>query len=75
MAGFDLLKDPDNDTPFDGSMGMGAKLLGAAKERGLITRVRGDSYLLAPPLITTASQVDDILSILEDSVNAVTAGV
>lgn len=75
MAGFDLLQDPDSDTPFDGSMGMGAKMLGAAKERGLVSRARGDSYLLAPPLITSPSQVDDILSILEDSVNAVTAGV
>ena len=51
----------------------GMKLLQEATRRGLISRIRLDSYLLAPPLITTEQQVDDILTILDDSVRAVVA--
>ncbi|MEE9277095.1 MAG: aspartate aminotransferase family protein, partial [Dehalococcoidia bacterium] len=75
MCAFDLLQDPDNDVPFDASAKMGPRLLGACRERGLISRIRVDSYLLAPPLVTTKAQVDDILTILEESVREVTAGV
>ena len=74
MCGFDLLEDPEADQPFDLSVGMGAKLLRACQSRGLISRVRGDAYLLAPPLVATAEQVDDILSIVEDAVREVTSG-
>ena len=74
MCGFDLLEDPETDKPFELSAGMGAKLLRACQSRGLISRVRGDAYLLAPPLVASAEQVDDILSIVEDAVREVTSG-
>ena len=74
MQGFDLLQDADSLTPFPIEAGVGPKLLVEAQNRGLISRIRLDSYLLAPPLITTASQVDDILNILDESVRAVVAG-
>ncbi len=73
MCGFDLLEDPDSDAPFELGAGMGLKLLQACQARGLISRVRGDAYLLAPPLIASAAQVDDILTIVEDAVREVTA--
>ena len=73
MAGFDLLQDPDKDAPFDASEKMGVRLMAACKQRGLISRIRSDSYLLAPPLIATAAQVDEILSIVEAAVREVTA--
>ena len=75
MCGFDLLKDPETDEPFLLEDGMGAKLLQACQRRGLISRVRGDGYLLAPPLVATEEQVDDILAIVEDAVREVTANV
>ena len=74
MCGFDLLRDRDSDTPFDASQKMGAKLLGAARRRGLITRVRNDAFVLAPPLIVTAQQIDEVAEIVRDSVKEVTAG-
>ena len=73
MQGFDLLQDADGNTPFPMEAGAGMKLLEEATQRGLIARIRLDSYLLAPPLITTEQQVDDILTILDDSVRAVVA--
>ncbi len=74
MCGFDLMLDPENDVPFDASEAMGIKLLKACQKRGLISRARVDSYLLAPPLVATAEQVDEILTIVEDAVREVTAG-
>ena len=74
MQAFDLLQDPDTDTPFPVELAVGAKLIGEATKRGLISRIRVDSYLLAPPLITTEQQVDDILNILDESVRAVIGG-
>ena len=73
MCGFDLLKDRDSDTPFPAADMMGAKLLVASRKRGLITRVRADAYVLAPPLVATQEQVDDILTIVADSLKEVTA--
>jgi putrescine aminotransferase len=73
MQGFDLLQDADAGTPYPVEFSVGAKLLGAATQRGLISRVRVDSYLLAPPLITTEQQVDDILTILDESIREVVA--
>lgn len=73
MCGFDLLQDPETDTAFPAEAKMGGKFLAAAKRRGLISRVRNDAFVLAPPLVTTKEQVDDILTIVEDTVREVTA--
>ena len=75
MCGFDILQDPETDQPFPASEAMGAKLLKAAQSRGLISRVRNDGYLLAPPLVATEQEVDEILEIVEAAVREVTAGV
>ena len=72
MCGFDILKDPETDEAFPASDGMGGKLLKACQRRGLISRVRNDGYLLAPPLVASEEQVDEILNIVEDAVREVT---
>ena len=72
MCGLDLLQDPENDVPFDEEMRMGVRLRNACQGRGLITRIRGDSFVLAPPLVATAEEVDAILTIVEEGVKEVT---
>lgn len=72
MCGFDVLKDPETDEDFPASDAMGAKRLQACESRGLISRVRNDGYLLAPPLVATEEQVDEILTIVEVPVCEVT---
>jgi adenosylmethionine-8-amino-7-oxononanoate aminotransferase len=61
--------------------GLGAKIIGEAMERGLITRQRGagamggmasnDTIMLAPPLMTPEATLDRIVQILADSLTAV----
>jgi adenosylmethionine-8-amino-7-oxononanoate aminotransferase len=43
-------------------------------QRGLYTRVRGDVICLAPPLVTTAEQVDRIVDIVRDAIPAAVQG-
>jgi adenosylmethionine-8-amino-7-oxononanoate aminotransferase len=38
---------------------------------GTVDWVAGDHILLAPPFINTASQVDDLVAILDESITAV----
>src|SRR3972149_1917256 len=49
----------------------GGGLVAACKERGLISRNLADSYLLAPPLVTTPEQIDRIVAILRESIRDV----
>jgi hypothetical protein len=43
-------------------------VLREARQRGLVARVKGDSFLMAPPLVVTADQVDRMVEILRDSI-------
>jgi adenosylmethionine-8-amino-7-oxononanoate aminotransferase len=43
-------------------------------QRGLYTRVRGDVICLAPPLVTTAAQIDRIVEIVREVIPAVVQG-
>jgi len=50
---------------------VGMKVHDAAQERGLFSRLRGDIFLLAPPIVTTESQLDQIVAIMTESVVSV----
>lgn len=76
IAGIELVTDKEAKTP---AIGLGARVLAEARQRGLITRVRagqtgempiGDVICLAPPLIIGESQVDRIVEILRKSLLA-----
>jgi adenosylmethionine-8-amino-7-oxononanoate aminotransferase len=40
-------------------------------QRGLFSRVRGDVYCLAPPIVTKDTTIDQIIDIIADSTKAV----
>ena len=71
MCGVELVKDKATKEMFDASDGIGAKVHGETVKRGMFSRVRGDCYCVAPPIVTSESTLDDIASILGDSVGAV----
>jgi adenosylmethionine-8-amino-7-oxononanoate aminotransferase len=39
------------------------------RERGVVTRAKGDSILLAPPLIVSEGQIDEILNVTADAID------
>jgi adenosylmethionine-8-amino-7-oxononanoate aminotransferase len=53
------------------SAGIAGAILKECLERGLISRIKGESILFAPPLIINEEEVDQIVSILRDSIAAV----
>ena len=68
MCGIEIVKDKATGEEFDASEKIGPKVHKAGVERGLFSRVRGDVYCLAPPIITTESQLDQIVEFLKDSI-------
>ena len=71
MCAVEYVKDRDTKTMFDASEGVGAKIHSATMERGMFSRVRGDVYCVAPPLVTSEETLDEVVKILADSTKAV----
>jgi len=51
---------------------MGQRLFQEALRRGLFTRFRGNTLVVAPPLIITAEEVDRLVEIVRESIIAAT---
>ncbi|MDE0310485.1 MAG: aspartate aminotransferase family protein [Acidiferrobacterales bacterium] len=64
LAGVEYVRDKATKEAFDPAEQVGNKILDAAMERGLFSRVRGDVFCLAPPIITEDSELDRLAAIL-----------
>ena len=71
MCAVEIVKDRATKEEFDPSDKVGHRIHAAGMERGLFSRVRGDVFCLAPPIVTTEEQLDHIVEILHDSIVAV----
>ncbi len=75
LIGADLVADPSTFEPLPKAKGANQRLLDIAYDKGLILysrRIRGDgaeldNVILAPPLIITAEEIGEMVSILGDS--------
>jgi adenosylmethionine-8-amino-7-oxononanoate aminotransferase len=74
MAAVEVVSDRETKRPFDPSLGVGPKLARALRERGVVTRVKGDSVLFAPPLVITEAQIDRIVNATGDAIEEVVKG-
>ncbi len=71
MCGVEYVKDRSTKEMFDGADGIGAKIHNETMTRGMFSRVRGDVYCLAPPIVTGEDTVDQIVDIMAESTKAV----
>lgn len=71
MCAVELVKDKATKEEFDAAEKIGPKVHNATVDRGLFSRVRGDVYCLAPPIVTTESQLDEMVDTLQQSIVAV----
>ncbi|UCG23850.1 MAG: aspartate aminotransferase family protein [Chloroflexota bacterium] len=55
------------------SAGIAEKIRLACEDRGLISRTKGESYLLAPPLVVSGEEVHQMVSILREAIEEVWA--
>jgi adenosylmethionine-8-amino-7-oxononanoate aminotransferase len=75
LVGFEFVADKETKAPFPPENGTSRLFSELTLERGLVTYpcagtvrgVAGDTILMAPPLITTKEQIDEIMSILHES--------
>ena len=71
LAAVELTADREARTPFDAAENVGGQVLREMRQRGVISRAKGDSILLAPPLVTTPEQIDRIVEVVGDAIRAV----
>ena len=64
VAGFVLMKDKANHIAFDEETGVGMMCRAHCFANGLIMRAVGDRMIIAPPLVTTKAQIDEMMALI-----------
>lgn len=67
ILAIDLVEDRTTGKCFDPSMGVGAKVQQACRDRGVITRGRGDTLYLGPPFTMEEAELDQLADIVIDA--------
>jgi L-2,4-diaminobutyrate transaminase len=77
LCAIEFMKEREARQPFDPALKVGQQVSAACLERGLIARAmpHGDILGFAPPLVTTHKEIDEIISIAKESVDAVSVRV
>jgi adenosylmethionine-8-amino-7-oxononanoate aminotransferase len=71
MCGVELVADRASKRPFEASEKVGARVLAAMIDRGLVTRIRGDVLCLAPPIVIDDDLLHRIPGVIREAVDAV----
>ena len=64
MAGLVLVQDKATNTPFAPDLGVGMVCRRHCFANGLVMRAVGDRMIIAPPLIMTHAQIDDMVTLI-----------
>jgi putrescine---pyruvate transaminase len=70
MAAVELVADRGTRARFEPGLKVGARVVRAAQQAGLIVRPRGDIVTLAPPFVVSEEQIEEIVAILRRSIEA-----
>ena len=77
VAGLNLVKakaaDPHDCTLFDPALGVGMVCRGYMFDNGIIMRAVGDRMIIAPPLVMTTAQIDEMIERIRKSLDATLA--
>jgi adenosylmethionine-8-amino-7-oxononanoate aminotransferase len=71
LAAVEVVEDRASKASFPGSAGVGQKIRKALLDRGLLTRLLGEVICLAPPLVSTEADIDQIAEIVQDAIVSV----
>jgi adenosylmethionine-8-amino-7-oxononanoate aminotransferase len=71
LAAVELVEDPATKASFAPDRKVGPRIQAEMVKRGVVTRLRGEVLLFAPPLIVTEAQVDQAIDVARASVKAV----
>jgi len=70
MCGVEFVEDKASKKPFPSSQKFGARVQKECYRRGLVSRIQGDIYMLAPPFVVSDADIDRIVSILGEAIPA-----
>jgi putrescine---pyruvate transaminase len=73
MCGVELVEDKATKKAFPASMKFGPRVLKECYKRGLVSRIKDDIYLLAPPFVISDADIDRSVSILGEAISAARA--
>lgn len=71
MCAVELVKDKASKEEFPAGDQIGPRVHKECIKRGLFSRTRGDVYTLAPPIVISEQQIDDMVGIVRAAVAAV----
>ncbi len=71
MCAVEIVADKATKVEFPASDKTGPRVHAETEKRGLFSRVRGDVYVLAPPVVITDAEIDRTVEVLSESVTAV----
>lgn len=74
MAAIEYVEDKPTKVEFPSEEQVGARIHAAAQERGLFSRLRGDVFCLAPPIVTPYETLDQIVEIMQAATEEVLGG-
>jgi adenosylmethionine-8-amino-7-oxononanoate aminotransferase len=73
MAGLELVRDRPRRTPYDPAAKVGMRVVREARRRGVILRPLGGVIVLMPPLSISAEELDRLVGVTAESIEAATA--
>ncbi|MBI2723743.1 MAG: aspartate aminotransferase family protein [Chloroflexi bacterium] len=74
MAAVEVVEDKRTRAVFPPAEGIGGRLARAMRDRGVVTRVKGESILFAPPLVITEDQIDRVVEVTAEAIDQVMEG-
>jgi len=73
MAGLALVKNKATKEAFDSDLGVGMRCRTHCFGNGLIMRAVGDRMIIAPPLVITHEQIDEMMALIVRCLDATLA--
>src|SRR5438132_13618203 len=70
MCGVELVEDKATKRPFPPARKVGPRVLQECSRRGLVSRIKEDIFLLAPPFVVTDAEIDRSVNILAEAIPA-----
>jgi putrescine aminotransferase len=69
VAGLVLMRDKNTQTMFDAESGVGMICRGHCFANGVIMRAVGDRMIIAPPLVITHQEIDEMITLILKSLD------
>ena len=71
MCAVEFVQDKTTREEFDPAEQAGQRVHAAAQHRGLFSRLRGDVFLMAPPIVISTEQINHLVEALAESIKEI----